>query len=87
MLIIFIIICTGIKLYEIFQWNAFLILLKNILAVYLRVNEEELEKEINNLKDFLKIMKESNDKYFDLTVQDITKKEKTFQNQKNNQNI
>lgn len=85
LLIIFIIICTGIKLYEIFQWNNFMILLKNILAVYLRINEEDLEKEISNLKDFLKIMKDSNDKYFDLTVQDITKKEKIFQNQKNNQ--
>lgn len=85
LLLIFIIICMAIKLYEIFQWNTFMILLKTILAVYLRINEEDLETEINNLKDFLKIMKESNDKYFDQTVQDITKKERTLKTLKLNQ--
>lgn len=70
LLIVFIALGMILKLYEMFQWQSFMNLVKSLLTIFLRLNENELSTEINRLKEFLKIMKDSNDKYFDYDAVD-----------------
>lgn len=75
-LIIFLIIFLFIKIWEIHSWNQFISVLKDLFIIFLRVNEDDIVKELENSKEFLQLMKDSSDNYFHSTIFDFTKKEK-----------
>lgn len=75
LLIIFISICMIFKIYEVFQWHGFMNLVKDLLMIYLRINDDEFAADITKLKDSLKLMKDSNDKYFDRNAMDTIKQD------------
>ena len=75
-LIIFLIIFLLIKIWEVCSWNKFISVLKNLFIIFLRVNDDDIGKELENSKDFLQLMKDSSDTYFHSTIFDFTKREK-----------
>lgn len=94
LLLIFILLCMFIKIYEGFQWYLFLNLLRDLLKMYLRISEDkdELTCEINKLKDFVELMKDSNEKYMnhdaieDSKIKNIKLKQNSNKDYKNFKN-
>lgn len=74
-LLVFLLICIFLKIYELFQWYSFMNLLQNLLKVYLRISEDELAIETNTLKEFVELMKNANGNYFNYNAAELNKKE------------
>ena len=87
-LIIFLVLYIFFKIWEIYSWIKFISILKKLFIIFLRVNDDDIMKELENSKEFLQLMKESNssDNYYHMNMFDLMKREK-IKNSTNNSNI